>query len=108
MTLNDYQSACLRTDNEALAQNDSLLMIALGIAEEAGEVVGILRKELYHKKPTSQEKYREELGDLFWGVSMMAFKLGLSLEDVAAANIEKLQTRYPDGFSEKASNNREP
>jgi hypothetical protein len=42
-----------------------------------------------------------------WYVATLATTAGLSLEEIAVANIEKLKTRYPEGFSEERSIHRE-
>lgn len=49
----------------------------------------------------------DELGDMFWFASELCDRLGLRLEDVARANIEKLRRRYPDGFDAERSLHRE-
>jgi NTP pyrophosphatase (non-canonical NTP hydrolase) len=49
------------------------------------------------------DKIRLELGDLTWYVAQTADALGLTLSDVMAANLDKLRTRYPAGFSSRAS-----
>jgi len=36
-----------------------------------------------------------ELGDALWCLSIAADTLGLSLQDVARLNVEKLRSRYP-------------
>ena len=49
----------------------------------------------------------EELGDVLWYVTLMAELMNVPLEYIMQANIEKLERRYPDGFSPAASVNRE-
>ena len=41
-----------------------------------------------------------------WCLTAAAGALGLSLEEVAAANLAKLRRRYPEGYSDEASVNR--
>ena len=44
-----------------------------------------------------------ELGDIAWYLAEAATALGLPLEDILRANIEKLKRRYPQGFSASRS-----
>jgi NTP pyrophosphatase (non-canonical NTP hydrolase) len=64
----------------------------------AGRICEAVKKDVYHGKPADRESMRGELGDLLWYVAATAEDYGLSLADIAAANIEKLKRRYPDGF----------
>ena len=41
--LNDYQNSAKRTINTALSDKDRLLDAAAGLAEESGEVLGMVR-----------------------------------------------------------------
>lgn len=45
----------------------------------------------------------DELGDVLWYIGETAAGIGVTLEEVAIHNIEKLKTRYPDGFSAERS-----
>jgi NTP pyrophosphatase (non-canonical NTP hydrolase) len=49
---------------------------------------------------------RDELGDVLWYAAVLAHLAGVSLEDVATANVTKLQARYPAGFSNERSQGR--
>ena len=42
-----------------------------------------------------------------WYLAEAATALGLPLEDILRANLEKLERRYPDGFSTEKSVGRE-
>ncbi len=98
MTLNDYQTAAARTINPSLSLQDRLLDAAAGLAEEAGEVLGIVRKERMQGRPMDAVRLREELGDALWCLAVAAQCAGMTLDEVAAANVEKLKARHPDGF----------
>lgn len=97
--LDRYQSLAARTRNPALDQRAQLLDAAAGLAEEAGEVLGTVRKHLFQDRPLDHDAITRELGDALWCLSTVATSLGLSLGDVAHTNMEKLRQRYPDGFS---------
>jgi NTP pyrophosphatase (non-canonical NTP hydrolase) len=98
MTLDDYQSAALRTVNPALGPSERLLDAAAGLAEEAGEVLGLVRKRAFQQRDPGRERFVEELGDALWCLSVTADALGVSLGDVASANLLKLEQRHAAGF----------
>ena len=103
MTLNDYQVAASRTVNPKLDERERLLDAAAGLAEEAGEILGVVRKHVYQSRELDRDALRAELGDALWCLAMTARSAGLDLEGVAAANVAKLQARYPAGYSDTAS-----
>ena len=106
MTLDDYQSAATRTTNPKLSEKERLFDAAAGLAEESGEILGLVRKHVYQSHSLQREKLQTELGDALWCLAMTAHSAGLTLEQVAAGNVAKLRARYPDGYSDVASQER--
>jgi NTP pyrophosphatase (non-canonical NTP hydrolase) len=103
VTFEEFQRAALRTTNPALTPNERLLDATAGLAEEAGEVVGLVRKRTFQQRDAGRERFVEELGDLLWCVAITSDALGIALGDVAEANLRKLEQRHPRGFqSDKA------
>lgn len=98
MTFDAYQKASARTINYSLNHQLQLANAALGISDEAGEVAGIIKKVLYQDHPLDAVKLADEMGDVLWYLALLATTLGFSLGDVAAANVAKLEKRYPKGF----------
>lgn len=98
MTLDEYQHTALRTINPALAPDERLLDAAAGLAEEAGEVLGLVRKRVFQHRPTDRDRFVEELGDALWCLAVTAESLGISLDEIARSNGEKLARRHPTGF----------
>lgn len=104
MYMNDYQVFAKRTDigNEPPDFHGIELPLplcwALGLAGEAGEYVEIIKKEYYHRKRFNREAKLKELGDILWYLAIAADYEGFTLEEVARSNLEKLRTRYPNGF----------
>ena len=76
---------------------------AAGLAEEAGEVLGLVRKHVFMHHELDRARLTTELGDALWCLTGIAAAVGVSLDEVAAANLEKLRRRYPDGYSDSAS-----
>ena len=99
MDLNDYQQAARRT--AIYAAHHRVLYPALGLASEAGEVAGKIKKVLrdqdgdFEKAPL--EAIKDELGDVLWYVAVLAADLGLALEEIAADNVAKLEARMERG-----------
>lgn len=74
---------------------------ALGLAGEAGEVAEHAKKAIRDDAGVVTEERRramaKELGDVLWYVSQLASELGLELEEIARANLEKLLSRQRRG-----------
>lgn len=109
LTLNDYQQQAQRTAQRAdpLPSDKRLMGFALGLTGEAGEVADLVKKETTHGHARDTTKLAEELSDCLWYIAALAHEIGVTLQDIAEANIAKLQVRYPDGFSEERSKNRD-
>lgn len=107
MTLDEYQDRARRTKNR---YDDPRLAIgnwSMGLAGEAGELIDMLKKVYFHDHPANRDALVKELGDVLWYVAVLSDELGIDLEEVARTNIEKLEKRYPQGFSKQRSQDRE-
>lgn len=100
--LDAYQRAAARTINPALDDEARLLDAACGMAEEAGEVLALVRKHVMHGRALGRALDRarlvEELGDALWCLAIVARTADVTLAEVAEANIAKLRHRHPAGF----------
>ena len=94
-TLDGYQGEARRTINRGLTDDQRLLDSSAGLAEEAGEVLSHVRKHLFQGRPLDREAVTLELGDALWCLAIAADTLGISLQDVARRNVEKLRARHP-------------
>ena len=106
MTFDQYQQLARRTQNQSIDQTSMFIHSICGLMGELGEVASIYQKKI-QGHPVDNQKVCEELGDLLWFVAEFADWCGLNLSDVAANNVAKLLKRYPDGFEEVRSLNRE-
>ena len=105
MTFNEYQRLARRTQNENLNQEQREDHALHGMAAELGEIHSIYQKELQgHEFSTAH--VMSELGDMLWFMAELADVLGLTLEHIAAHNVDKLRARYPDGFDADRSMHR--
>ncbi len=107
MTLNEYQELAMRTAPSTPTYSESLKLACLGLAGETGEFCDTMKKMFYHGHSPDIAALVEELGDILWYVTYATEVLGITLDAVAALNIAKLRRRYPDGFSNERSINRE-
>ena len=113
MELNEYQEKAMST---CLPSCNNFAYMSLGLVSEVGELAGkvakAVRKEeitlfgndLYCGKHISEDGGAElhngligEIGDVLWFVSGICNVLGISLEDVAEANLAKLAERKKNG-----------
>jgi NTP pyrophosphatase (non-canonical NTP hydrolase) len=109
MDFNEYQKESRKT---ALYPevNNNFIYPTLGLAGEAGEVAEKIKKVIRDKNGVIDDETREmikkELGDVLWYVAQLATELGLSLDDVASGNIEKLFSRMDRGKLKGSGDNR--
>lgn len=103
MELETYRRDVMRTVRPELDERERLLLGALGLAGEAGEVADSLKKMLFHGHPLDVPAVQDELGDVMWYVMFLCDTLGFTLEEVMAANVRKRARRYPDGFTPERS-----
>lgn len=106
MTIKEYQQLAMTTLNPELSRKDVLINGVMGLCGESGEAIDIVKKWLAQGHELDKEKLAKELGDICWYLAETATALDLSLEDIMAANIEKLKQRYPEGFDPDRSRNR--
>lgn len=103
MNFDEYQELAARTARTDIRGWTRPLNYALGLCGEAGEVAEHIKKWAFHDgKPVDVDALKKELGDVLWYLAMQADEWGLALSEVANANIEKLQRRYPHGFGKRA------
>jgi len=92
----DYQRAALRTARDKDAP-DELMHLVLGLVGEAGEIAEKIKKLVRDKNSDLAQLDRDdmaaELGDVLWYAAVLADFLGLSLNDVAQRNVDKLADR---------------
>lgn len=109
MNFQEYQKKSRKTALYPEVGNNWVYPV-LGLAGEAGEVADKMKKVMRDEgNIVSEEKKKEvkkELGDVLWYVSQIASELGLSLEEIALGNIEKLYSRLERGKISGSGDNR--
>ena len=96
----NYQEQSRKTYND-IETNDPIVYPTLGLVNEAGEVAGKIKKIFRDKggkvSEADKQALKAELGDVLWYLTQICTNLGLSLEDVAEANLDKLFSRLERG-----------
>jgi NTP pyrophosphatase (non-canonical NTP hydrolase) len=86
--------------DEKGANIERLLTAGVGINAEGGEFLEIIKKMIFQGKPFNADNKEHmiiELGDLMWYVTQACMALEVSLDEVVARNVTKLEKRYPGG-----------
>jgi NTP pyrophosphatase (non-canonical NTP hydrolase) len=107
ITLKNYQQFANRTSGAGGDGERRLMVAALGLAGEAGEFANLVKKMTAHGHPLDTDALEDELGDILWYLAEAATSCGLDLGIIGENNIQKLQKRYPKGFSSEKSIHRE-
>lgn len=98
MNQNEYQLKVEVFMNPKTIETQEKRMInaLLGLAGEVGETCDIWKK-LFHGHKFDREKFKGELGDVYFYLAEAASAIDCTLEEVAHINIAKLSKRYPTG-----------
>lgn len=102
MTGNEYQKLASRTIRTDMTGAETEYHALHGMVSEIGELHSIYQKR-YQGHMDTAEHCMKEVGDLLWFVAEYCTVNGWKLEDVMQMNIDKLEKRFPDGFSEERS-----
>lgn len=106
MTINEYQALALRTESRITTDPVPYIRVLeglMGLNGEAGEAIDLMKKVLFQGHEFDREHMAKELGDIAWYLAVSADAIGYDLESILQMNVDKLRTRYPDGFSTEQS-----
>jgi NTP pyrophosphatase (non-canonical NTP hydrolase) len=81
----------------------------LGLVGEAGEIANKVKKVIRDNRPVDdafKADLKAEIGDCLWYVARLADDLGISLQEVADYNMEKLLSRLERGVIGGSGDNR--
>ncbi len=95
MRFDEYQEKARRT--AFYPREQAVFYPALGLSGEVGELNNKIKKGMRDNAKPDIEGLKGELGDVLWYLSQVATDLGISLDEVAESNIEKLKSRKERG-----------
>jgi len=95
MNFREYQEKAFTTALPSI--KDNIYYHTLGLSGEAGEICNKIKKVMRDKNGEISDEMKEslkaEIGDVMWYVASLCTVLGLDLEDVCSANLDKLYSR---------------
>ena len=91
MNFKEYQELAITT--AIYPDGARIFYPCLGLAGEVGEVCEKIKKHIRDGRELDKDDLTKELGDVLWYLSALSSDLGISLEDVAVNNYEKLKSR---------------
>lgn len=108
---NDYQKWSLTKDRSTESYGElherlnkvslQRLHAVLGLAGEVGELVDAVKKSVLYDKTLDVTNVKEECGDILWYMALMLDTVGSNFKEVMQMNHDKLEKRYPSGYSNK-------
>ena len=87
-----------------------LLTAGIGLSGEVGEFNEIIKKCLFQGKELDEDTVahlKSELGDIMWSIAQGCLALNTDIDELIDINTAKLKDRYPGGFDEFRSENRD-
>ena len=95
---------------EQCVEPSRLLTAGIGLSGEVGEFNDIVKKCIFQGKELDDDvvnHLRKELGDIMWYIAQGCLALNTDIEELIDINTAKLKDRYPGGFDEFRSENRD-
>jgi NTP pyrophosphatase (non-canonical NTP hydrolase) len=79
-------------------EDQAIQYLTLGLTSEAGEVAGVVKKQIRDNPYVSysvefEQKMIKELGDVMWYIAQLCDWLDLDFEEILEENIAKLSSR---------------
>lgn len=107
MKLNEYvkwtENTCATLDTH----KEDIIHMIFGMQTEIGELTDIFKKSLAYGKEIDWVNTGEEIGDIMFYIASFCRITGIDLEQVLETNVAKLESRYPEKFTEYNALNRD-
>lgn len=98
----DFDEYQKETNKTAIYPKDKAIeYLILGLASEAGEVAGKLKKVIRDNggvvDNAAKTTLADEVGDVLWYISQIALELEIPMSELAQMNVDKLASRKERG-----------
>jgi NTP pyrophosphatase (non-canonical NTP hydrolase) len=107
MELNDYVKWTANTCASLDTHKEDIIHMLFGIITETAELTDIFKKSLAYGKEIDWVNVEEEIGDAMFYIASFCRITGLDLEEIINTNVLKLESRYPEKFTEYHALNRD-
>ncbi|MDE1833803.1 MAG: nucleoside triphosphate pyrophosphohydrolase family protein [Candidatus Micrarchaeota archaeon] len=104
MNFDEYQSEAKKT--AIYPQSAKITYPIIGLAGEVGELCNKYKKTIRDGRVLDKEEIAGEIGDIAWYLAMVCEDFGVSFDEVARKNIEKLKDRQSRGAIKGSGDNR--
>jgi len=106
----DYQKQSRKTWKYVDTKSDPIIYPCLGLSNEVGEVLGKIKKVYRDNNGEFTDEIKKELkaelGDVLWYLTQICTELGLTLEDIAEYNLDKVFSRLERGTLQGSGDHR--
>lgn len=107
MLLNEYQKWTANTCAKLDTHKEDITHMLFGMITEMGELTDIFKKSMAYGKDIDWVNVEEEIGDIEFYIASFCRITGLDLQDIINTNVLKLESRYPEKFTEYHALNRD-
>lgn len=102
MDFKEYQDGTTRTfkpHRPLTAEEAGQLDWAIGLPGEVGEVVELVKHNIFHNEPIDKMALAKEIGDVLWYLAALSKSYDIPLDAAATLNLAKLAHRHGGSFS---------
>ena len=98
MDFNEYQEETKKSanyPNYGIEDKDIIPYLAIGLTGESGEIANKIKKIMRgdYNIVDARMAIANEIGDVLWYCSELAYQFGFELEEIAYLNIQKMKWR---------------
>lgn len=80
MNYQDYKDMVIRTEHGTLKTFPKIVHAAVGMNGEAGEVIDVIKKHVFHGHILDEKELMKELGDVCWYLMLASIESGSNLK----------------------------